>query len=315
MPATPRRTFGAVATPSPQRATRYLHDLQYHRLPKTWEPVTCGVLDDILQDDLLRGQYKSVTPRRYVPPFSVYRSLALTSRLVLVRSPAGQKLLAKARCMFPTGPQYVPAWILSEWSILESVRVISRRPRYSSSVMSCFAFVAAGNKINPARLSPCDVLTRAVPGVSNRFHLYTLERLPAICVSAVMITESCLLAPPVKGLQHLRVAGRYHSQDWELVVSFTCGAFRQPVLAAQLYKDAMQFSTRTAETSGGAKSDGTPKKRSPAIVSASTTAAAPAPAEPYTRRMEDPGMLIISVHCSVSDSSYSSCLRLPWFRD
>ena len=154
-----------------------------------------------------------------------------------------------------------------------------------SSVMGAITLTSVDDKVNPSSISPCDVLTRGVVGVSNRSHLYTLAREPAICVSCVRVTESFLLAPPVRGIRHKRISGVFHSQEWERAVAFVCGAFRQPVLAAQLHKDAIQFSTRTedpAATQAAADTVGKrTKKRSPAIASASTSTAAPA-AAPYS---------------------------------
>lgn len=175
--------------------------------------------------------------------------------------------------------------------------------------MGAMHLEAVDDKINPSSVSPCDVLTRGVTGVSNRFHLFTLECKPAVCVSAIRVTESYILTPPVQGIRHKHISGVFHSQEWERAVAFVCGVFCQPVLAAQLHKDATQFSTLTEDKSAvqvlkkveGKKAN----KCSPAITTVSTAA------EPYTRCMEDPGMCLwFPLAHLLMFASPSSSLRL-----
>lgn len=113
------------------------------------------------------------------------------------------------------------------------------------TVRSIMDFLSKGNIINPATMSPLDVLVRLVPGALSMYHLYTVARKPAVCVSLVCCKESFLYSYPSTGYKHKRVSVLFHSQEWERVVAFTCTVFKQPVLAAQLSKDIIQISTKS----------------------------------------------------------------------
>jgi hypothetical protein len=53
---------------------------------------------------------------------------------------------------------------------------------------------------------------------------------------------------------HIKVlTGVLHTQEWERFVGFICTAFDHESLDAQLFQDAIQFSTRPASSSGSRK--------------------------------------------------------------
>lgn len=113
-----------------------------------------------------------------------------------------------------------------------------------SSVLSAIEFRAHLNYVNPARISPLDLSVRSLPGKTTRYHLYTKDRRPAICVSTVLCRESHILEPPPKGLRQKWISGVFHTQEWERTVGTICTSFGHDVLQAQLVKDAIQFTTR-----------------------------------------------------------------------
>ncbi|RXW14797.1 hypothetical protein EST38_g11059 [Candolleomyces aberdarensis] len=109
------------------------------------------------------------------------------------------------------------------------------------SAYSALSFVNEGNFTNPSRSSPTDTEVREVPG--GRFHLYRNGH-PLVAVSPIFLEQSQLLTPSTSGLTQKFVRGIMHSQEWERFVGWTCMAFGHEALAAQLAKDALQFSTR-----------------------------------------------------------------------
>ncbi|KAJ2914230.1 hypothetical protein MD484_g6192, partial [Candolleomyces efflorescens] len=114
------------------------------------------------------------------------------------------------------------------------------------SIMSAMAFTQSGRFINPTRISPLDLLVRSAPGSGQRLQLYTSDRRPAVCVSTVYCADSCLTVPSTRGLKQKYFSGIFHTQEWERCMAIMCALFRQRVLHAQLYKDAIQFATRAA---------------------------------------------------------------------
>ncbi|RXW18750.1 hypothetical protein EST38_g7114 [Candolleomyces aberdarensis] len=109
------------------------------------------------------------------------------------------------------------------------------------SAYSALCFVDDGNMTNPSRSSPVNTEVREVPG--GRFHLYR-DGQPLLAVSPVFLEQSQLLTPSTTGLTQKYIRGIMHSQEWERFVAWTCMAFGHATLAAQLAKDALQFSTR-----------------------------------------------------------------------
>lgn len=93
-------------------------------------------------------------------------------------------------------------------------------------------------------MSPLDLSVRDIPGKNLRYHLYTKDRDPAVCVSTVLCRESHVLEPPPKGLRQKWISGVFHTQEWERTVGAICTVFGEDVLQAQLVKDAIQFTTR-----------------------------------------------------------------------
>jgi hypothetical protein len=118
-----------------------------------------------------------------------------------------------------------------------------------SSCLSAMTFKQCGRFINPARISPRDLLVCTLPGGGQRQQLYTSDRRPAICVSAVYCSDSCITQPSTRGLGQKSISGIYHTQEYERTVGLVCTCFEQPVLHAQIYKDAMQFATRARSRS------------------------------------------------------------------
>ncbi|RXW15198.1 hypothetical protein EST38_g10657 [Candolleomyces aberdarensis] len=144
------------------------------------------------------------------------------------------------------------------------------------SCISIIKFRSSGRYINLCRISPLDVLVKEiVPSSVPKYHLYGLDRRHIIC-----------LAP--KKL----IRGVYHSQEWERFVGFICTAFDQEELEAQLYQDAIEFSTRPASSQGA--SSGLPTKAesmytntsSPSIKLKRTFVQA-TPADPFVLACED----------------------------
>lgn len=117
------------------------------------------------------------------------------------------------------------------------------------NALNAIEFVQWNRYINISQMSPCDVLVRKIPGVSNTFHLYTTKRKPAMCISLVSCIESCIYKFPSSGIKHKRVSVRFHSQEWERAVAFTCMVFQQQALEAQLSGGVLQISTRFVPSS------------------------------------------------------------------
>ncbi|KAJ2919824.1 hypothetical protein MD484_g594, partial [Candolleomyces efflorescens] len=112
------------------------------------------------------------------------------------------------------------------------------------SCMSAIEFRAFDVYLNPSRASPLDFCVREFPGSRPRFHLYTADRRPAVCVSTILCRESHLVEPSNRGLRQKEVQGVQHSQEWERSVAFQCTMFGHDLLWAQLGMDSMQYSTK-----------------------------------------------------------------------
>lgn len=111
------------------------------------------------------------------------------------------------------------------------------------SCLSAINFVKSGKYINLARCALTDVCIRNI-GVSNQnYHLYTANRQPAFCLSAVMCTESFLECVPPKGLRKHGLGGIGHTQEYERDVGFLCSAYGCDSFHAQLFQNVLRFET------------------------------------------------------------------------
>lgn len=127
---------------------------------------------------------------------------------------------------------------------------LNEQTRASSNALNVIEFVQWLQYINPSQVSPLDVVVRKIPSSSRTHHLYTSKRKPAICVSLASLCESYLYSYPTSGYKHKRVGVRFHSQEWERLVGFTCTVFMEPVLEAQLSAGVVQISTRILPSQG-----------------------------------------------------------------
>jgi len=107
-------------------------------------------------------------------------------------------------------------------------------------------FVQAGRVINPSRISPLVVNAKRFSPDGFKLRLY-VDKIHAVCVTAVAVTESYLYSVPATGLPQRQLRGIVHSQEWDRLVAFFCMVFHQPELGAQLYKDSLAFTTKAGQ--------------------------------------------------------------------
>jgi len=107
-------------------------------------------------------------------------------------------------------------------------------------------FVQSGRYVNPSRSSPLLVNVRRVSADGRNLRLY-VDKSHAICVTSICSTDSFVTHVPPTGLPQRQLRGVVHSQEWERLVAFFCMVFFQPEMDAQLYKDALTFSTKAGD--------------------------------------------------------------------
>ena len=110
--------------------------------------------------------------------------------------------------------------------------------------MKALKFSQQGRYINPSRVSP--LVTVAIPirlSTAERFHLYVGTE-PAICVSPIFTVDDCLKKPSDIGLHHKYISGIFHCQEWERLCGFFCMVYHKDALNAQLYRNALSFTTK-----------------------------------------------------------------------
>jgi hypothetical protein len=116
---------------------------------------------------------------------------------------------------------------------------------YRSVCLSAIEFRSSEFYINPSRISPLDVCVKQIGiGTRPKYHLYTRQHRPAVCVSTIFCDSSHVLAPPDRGLTQKSISGIFHSQEWEHFVGFMCTVFDHERMSAQLAKDVLQFTTK-----------------------------------------------------------------------
>ena len=112
--------------------------------------------------------------------------------------------------------------------------------------MKALKFAKQGKYINPSRADPREIVVIPVRiSTSERLHLYVGDQV-AICVSPIFSVEDHLRDPSEVGLKQKYISGIFHSQEWERLCGFMCMAFQKEYLSAQLFKDALSFTTEPA---------------------------------------------------------------------
>jgi hypothetical protein len=107
-------------------------------------------------------------------------------------------------------------------------------------------FGQEGHFINPSRISPLVTNVRRMNVDGKNLRLF-VGKSHAICVTAIASTESYLLSVPSVGLSQKQLRGIVHSQEWERFAAFFGMVFHQSEMGAQLYKDALSFTTKSGE--------------------------------------------------------------------
>ncbi|RXW13814.1 hypothetical protein EST38_g12042 [Candolleomyces aberdarensis] len=150
-----------------------------------------------------------------------------------------------------------------------------------TSCLNSINFARHGVYLNLSRVSLEEVSIRSVPNARSTFQLYTNDRRIAICLSCVFVDKSFLFTKPPWGGFHQRwFSGVLHSQEWERLVGFICTAFGHNTLEAQLYRCAIQFSTRPLDSSDGTNRSSPAKEHmftasnSPSIARVATSSSA-----------------------------------------
>ncbi|KAJ2916281.1 hypothetical protein MD484_g4135, partial [Candolleomyces efflorescens] len=102
--------------------------------------------------------------------------------------------------------------------------------------------------------------------VLEDLQFYRVKSLPRVCQVTHRDLQDPLLKkyydmslPPLRRTNNMKkklLTGVLHSQEWERFVGFICTAFGQLELDAQLFKDAIEFSTRPEAPQGGASGSG-----------------------------------------------------------
>lgn len=111
---------------------------------------------------------------------------------------------------------------------------------------------AAGGFINPSRFDPRRIASQATSPDLSRYVL-TVDGKTAVCVSAVMSSESVLREGRSIGRSRPRkwLSGLLHNQEYERFVSFMCLAFGSGTMYSQLYNAAVSFQTVLGPLPGG----------------------------------------------------------------
>ena len=112
--------------------------------------------------------------------------------------------------------------------------------------LDALQFAHSGRYINPSRATPLMVNARGVSADGRNLRLY-VGKSHAICVTSICSTDSYLTRVPPNGLPQKQLRGVVHSQEWERLVAFFCMVFFQAELRAQLYKDALAFTTKSGD--------------------------------------------------------------------
>ncbi|KAJ2920006.1 hypothetical protein MD484_g400, partial [Candolleomyces efflorescens] len=195
-----------------------LEDSQLYRL--NFLPQYCEVTDKSLWDRVLRKYYTNLPPLRKA-------SLTAYSDV--------------------PGDGYVA---FSDWG----------KTCPTMTFMSCLnaiEFRSHGRYINPCRISPLDCYVKHLPGSFEKYHLHASDRRHAICLTPVRSRESYLFTPsPRSGRKML--SGVLHSQEMERYVGFLGTVFVREELEAQIYQEALQFSTRPPPPSSPSSSTARP---------------------------------------------------------
>jgi hypothetical protein len=71
----------------------------------------------------------------------------------------------------------------------------------------------------------------------------------AVFISIIVVSTSNLLDPDASGSLH-SILGLFCQQEWECFCAFFCMVFKENELQAQIYKDAVSFSTRAKAKEG-----------------------------------------------------------------
>jgi hypothetical protein len=118
------------------------------------------------------------------------------------------------------------------------------------SCINAVNFQRCGAYVNLARVALQDLAVRNVNAAGQTFQLYTSDRRPAICLSAIEIRDSFLYTPPKRGLRKKGVTGSMHTQEYERDVGCVCTVFDVPELHAQIFQNAISFETRSEFAKG-----------------------------------------------------------------
>ena len=110
--------------------------------------------------------------------------------------------------------------------------------------MDALQFVQLGRIVNPSRVSHSVLNAKRSAPDGSKFRL-RVGKPHAVCVTAIVVTDSYLQSLPTAGLAQRQLRGIVHSQEWDRLVGFFCMVFHQPELGAQLYKDSLSFTTKT----------------------------------------------------------------------
>ncbi|KAJ2913796.1 hypothetical protein MD484_g6606, partial [Candolleomyces efflorescens] len=116
-------------------------------------------------------------------------------------------------------------------------------------------FRASGRYMNPCRVSPLDYLVKYVPAASQKYQLHLKDRRHAICLSA----------------------------EWERFVGFICSVFDILELDAQIWQEAIQFSTRPS----GSYGSGNDKTQSSPSIKVRASRSGQGSSDPYSLAASD----------------------------
>ncbi|RXW19494.1 hypothetical protein EST38_g6351 [Candolleomyces aberdarensis] len=114
-------------------------------------------------------------------------------------------------------------------------------------------FQDSGAYINPSRAAPLNLQLRDVPAKSPRFHLMRNFK-NLYCVTSGFVLRCHLRKPTKGGMRKKEIQLVPYQQEWERLVGFSCLVLDENPLGAQLWRDSIQMSTRTAVDSNTAGS-------------------------------------------------------------
>lgn len=120
------------------------------------------------------------------------------------------------------------------------------RVRLHRNAINCLQFSQTGRFVNPSRASPMSTLVKRVGVDTKNLRLYIGSDF-AICLTCICVTDSFLYRFPPTGLRQRQIRGIVHSQEWERLVGFFCMVFHEDELHAQVFKDALTFTTKTSD--------------------------------------------------------------------